>query len=200
MTLGIKVAGFLPTFPCGGSCRTEFSGVMTHPGTATVTTGWDRIPGVTSYPDPTQGWLVTFSMSSATVTGTADYVEPGTPVCPGKGSASGYVQVSAPASGVVTSASNPTVVGQVDAVYPGASFTYDRVGATAAIVAGGFLRIYFHTVSWSGYKDVLIDGYGDGEFVFDPQQAAGDCLAPGRLDYEVLADIAIETNAAYYEW
>lgn len=188
--LGLHVSGTLPTFPCGDTCRTTFSGVMTPSGVATLA-------GV---PDPSsaESYAATFLITTASAAGWADYVEPGTPLCPAKGSAAGHVEVNAAALGVVTHSAAPHVIGQVDGIYLSASFTYDRIGSAAVIVAKGWVRVYYHSLDTgaSHYFDQAVFGAGAGVFSVDPVQAATACLNPGQVAvaYDVAAEVSFETH------
>ena len=173
---------------------------MRPSGVGTVSTGTIRVPGVTDVPDPSTGYIATFAMEYAVASGWADYNEPATPLCPGKGTAAGYVSAYAPTEGVVRHASNPTVVAQIDAVSVSASFTYDRVGSAAAIIAGGSMRVHFRWLDTgaNGYFDQLIHAAGPGVFYANPVQAAEACLnSGGRVDYQVNAEVAVETHKPY---
>lgn len=199
-TLGLEVHGTLTTFPCGGSCRTNFSGLMQPSGVGTASTGTIRIPGVTDVPDPSTGYIATFAMSYAVASGWADYNEPATPLCPGKGTAAGYVTAYAPAEGIVRHASNPTALAEIDAVSVSASFTYDRVGSAAAIIARGSMRVYFRWLATGadGYFDQLLIAAGPAVFNVNAVQAAEACLnSGGQVDYQVSAEVAVETHKPY---
>lgn len=197
MTLGLRVAGTLPTFPCGGTCTTSFSGTMSPSGSATVTTGTFWIPEVMSVPDPTRGYVATFSIDSASTTGSAQYNEPGYPVCPGKGTAAGVATATGTATGIVSRASAPGAIALVYAVYMNAPFTYDRVGSAAVIaVRYGWMRVYFRMIDTGalGYLDTAIGGAGEGVFKVDPAQAVSACTGSGSVGYEVVAEIGIMTS------
>lgn len=191
LTLGIQVSGSLPTFPCAGHCRTNFGGVTTPSALATVTGHAAGAP----VPSTPTARTATFSLLSGWATGWADYNEPGTPLCPGKGTAAGHVDVSAQAVGAVVDSGGSTV-GEVYAVYLGASFSYDRVGSTAAILASGWMRIYFHSPAGYSYFDASIVGGGGGNFNPNPVQVATACLSSGHVDYEVIAQVLLENRNA----
>jgi hypothetical protein len=173
------VSGTLPEFPCSG-CGAGISGTGTGEGKGHASSS----DGV---------YDATFVMSQGWASGHADYTEPRHPVCPGLGSAAGTVVLSGGAVGTVHRTSTPTAVGTVnDAVFT-LEYSYQRIGATSAIVInGGTARIYVSFPDTGpDYFIANVVGAGPGAFIADPLLVEQRCQSPGPLPFTVLGDVAL---------
>lgn len=177
-----EVSGELPEFPCPDGCLTTFEGIGDGAGNLPV-----MIDGVPHN--------ATFTIVRGTVTGSADYVEPGFPFCPLVGSASspttGSVTLSGGATGLIFRTDPLLPIGTVFAATTTLGFTYTRVGATPAIeITGGSTTVDFY-IPGSGpgsFTQELAAGAGGGVFEVDPVDAALLCQNPGPLEFTVAGD------------
>lgn len=178
--VGFVVTGTLPRFPCVGACSTTFVG----PGSG---------HGHAHAEDSTSTYDATFSVSNGFVDGSAAYNEPSIPFCPGIGYASGTVNLSGSAVGVIHRTSTPASVGDVTDVEFTLHFVYDRAGPGAAItILGGTAKIHF-TFPDTGpdYFVSNVGGAGPGAFEVNPVDAVQRCQTPGPLDFMVVGDVAL---------
>lgn len=170
-----SVRGSLPSFPCVTGCSTGFAGNAQVAGD--IAAYWD-------------GYDAVFTLPTASVTGSAAYNEPAGVTCPGVGSAAGTATlVSGSTSGNVWWEGAPGEVGWVDGLTANVNFSFERVGATVAmVVTSGTLQISFHFASGSGFVSRRLGLEGAGSAVFeadDPASVAQRCSSPGALDYTV---------------
>lgn len=175
-----SVSGTLPVFPCNG-CGAGLSGSGSGSGSAHAESGG------TAYE-------AAFVMPSGWVSGSADYTEPRTPICPGLGSATGTVTLSGPATGVITRTTTTATTGSVTGATFTLTYSYQRVGgASAIVITGGSARIYF-TFPGSGadYFVGHVEGAGPGAFVTDPALVVQRCQSPGSLPFTVIGDVALK--------
>jgi hypothetical protein len=176
-----QATGTLPMFPCpGGGCSTTFSGTGSGAGTAHAD------GGSTEY-------QATFAMPAGSVTGTASYTEPSTPICPSIGSAAGTVTLTGNATGVVVSTATPATTGSVTSVTFTLNYIYDRFGpATSITITGGTAKISFTKPGGgSDYFVSDVTGNGAGAFRVAPDQAVSKCLSPGGLPFSVIGDVGL---------
>lgn len=167
--LQFAVSGTLPGFPCT-DCTVGFSGSGAGAGHAT---------------SPDGRYNAAFTLPSASVSGEANYTEPGVPFCPTIGSAAGWVSVSGDALGVVHRASTPDVPGTVLSVWLGAQFVYQRTGSSAALVVpyGTAVIMFSFPDTGTGYFISSVLGAGAGAFEANPVTTASGCLTAGPLPF-----------------
>jgi hypothetical protein len=186
--LDFAVDGDLGTFPCPGGCYTPFSGTGTGSGQAEATIAGNTYEAV-------------FTILAGTVTGSANYAEPGFPFCPLIGSATnpstGTVTLSGGSTGVIYRSSSPTFTGTVTGVSVTLGYTYQRVAAAAAIVlTGGSVTVnYFFPGSGSGsFTDPIVAGGGGGVFQVDPVEAEALCTNPGTLHFTLDGEAVVVSS------
>jgi hypothetical protein len=179
-----SIGGTLWKFPCA-NCRTDFSGTGTGAGQAGALIG-------------TVAYNATFSILAGTVQGTADYSEPGVPLCPAVGSASNpaitKVTLTGGATGIVHRSSTPSYTGTVTNVSVTLNFTYQRVGTAVAItISGGTVTVsYFYPGTGTGsFSNAIVAGAGAGVFQVDPLVAAARCTNPGPLNFTLTGNAGI---------
>lgn len=172
-------------FPCTG-CGAGFGGSGTGAGRAGALIGGSV-------------YDATFTIVGGSVTGFADYTEPGIPFCPVVGSANSpagsFVTLTGGATGVIAR-SELAPVGTVSNVTFTFSYTYVRVGATPAIaITGGWLTVdyFIPGTGWGSFTNTIVAGAGGGVFVVDPVQAASRCLTPGPLPFSIIGDAVLAT-------
>lgn len=187
-----QVSGTLPSFPTNHAYA-SFAGSAT--GNATVS----ALVGTTAY-------TANLTMTAAPVSGSVEYAVAYKPYC--------FVLTQAspnptyPWYGQVTmSASSPTVTGQVyrsgdtlmgvvTSTSTTFSFTYQRVGATAALVLqGGRITVnYFIPGRGTGSFSSTFAGAGSAVVSFtDPVQAANNCLNGGGpgVGFSLTGDVTV---------
>lgn len=180
-----EVSGQLEEFPCPEGCLTTFDGTGDGAGNVPA-----MIDGVAHN--------ATFTIVRGTVTGSAEYSEPGFPFCPVVGSAAspttGSVTLSGGATGVVFRTDPLLPIGTVFAATTTLDFTYTRVGATPAIeITGGSTTVEYF-IPGSGpdsFTQELVAGAGGGVFEVDPVDAVLLCQNPGPLDFTVVGDAVV---------
>jgi hypothetical protein len=176
--IAFALSGRLPQFPCN-YCGTTFSGTAEGSGNVTASAN-----GVT--------YEGSYSVIGSP-TGSATYLEPAIPICPGLGSASGTVTFYSSATGAIWRTSTPTQAGQVYAASFTLNFTYQRVGSEAVFfIDSGSATLWFSFPD-IGVQTMLsnISGDGTGAFVVNPVTMASDCLTPGPLDFNLDGDAAL---------
>lgn len=180
-----NVGGTLPLFPCDEGCQTTFSGSGTGAGNLTF-----EVDGVTHN--------ATFTIVGGTVSGSAEYSEPGGPFCPAFGFAAspttGSVTLSGGATGIIFRTNPLLPGGTVFDVSTTLGFSYTRVGVTPVIeITGGSVTVrYFIPGSGTGsVTESIVTGEGSGVFVVDPVQAASRCQNPGELAFSIIGDAVL---------
>lgn len=176
-----SVGGQLPTFPCNeGGCSAAFSGSGTAAGNARGQVGDNTYHAV-------------FRLPTGSLTGSVEYNEPASPLCPSAGFAAGTVSFGGSATGAVHRSTDPTVPGTVTGISFQFGFQYERLGALARIgVTGGTATVSFEFPdAGSGSFTTNIAGAGLGAFVVDVQEATERCAIQGALPFEVLGDIGV---------
>jgi hypothetical protein len=178
--VAFDVSGTLPAFPCGSGCSTGFVGTGHGSGSAEAE-------------DVSGEYAGAFAMTGATVAGSAVYAEPGAPVCPGVGSATGTVTLSGPATGALWRTGTPNSVGTITAATFTLVFSYERVGATTAITVTGGSAVVHFTFPDTGadYFVAAVQGAGAGAFAVNPLQVHDDCASAGPLDFTVAGNAAL---------
>lgn len=185
-----RVSGTLPEFPCEDGCPVTFDGRGTGGGQVTF-----EADGVTH--------IAEFTIFLGEVSGSAEYSEPGFPLCPLFGSANspttGSVTLSGGSTGIIHRVqTGPTLPGgTVSEASFTLDFNYQRVGATPVIeITGGSVTLaYFIPGFGPGtHTESIVAGEGTGVFEVDPIEAAARCMDPGSLDFELIGDAAIVTD------
>lgn len=182
------VKGWLRPFPCttSGGCDTNFAGTGTGGGSVTALVG-----GV-----PHEA---TFTITSGSVNGWANYSQPGPPLCPVFGDATslGQVSLSGGATGIIRRTDVLPVTapgGTITSATYQANFSYTRVGATAWLqFTGGSLTINYHIpATGSGtITQAVVGGEGGALFRTDPLMTTARCQIPGELEYQISGDAGL---------
>jgi hypothetical protein len=191
LDIQFKAGGTLPTFPCPRGCTTTFSG-----------SGTGAVTGIGSAHAQNAGndYAATFAIPSGSISGTANYVEPTAPICPGIGFANGTVTVNGAASGVIERTSTPPGTGSVTGVTLQLNYAYQRYGLTAAIVITGGTATISYTFPDTGAGTLIgsVTGAAPGAFKVSPVVANNDCNTPGGapLDFTIAGDGALALSAS----
>jgi len=179
LALLVSASGTLPLYPCPANCSSAFAGTATPAGVAHVVTT-DRV------------YDASFTLTSATVSGVADYVEPGAPLCPAAGSAVGEVVIEASAVGVATRSGKPSTVGTVEGAMIRMAYSYQRVGVGLSLVAQGtaWVRLRFPD---EGLRSISapVTAAGSGVFTAELSDVMARCAAPGPLHYQTMVDVVL---------
>lgn len=191
--VAFDVRGTLPLFPCEEDCPpADFDGEGAGGGNITF-----DVDGVTH--------LAEFTVLLGEVSGSADYTEPGPPLCPLVGFANspttGSVTLSGGSTGIIQRVqTRPTLPGgTVSEASFTLDFTYTRVGATPVIeITGGSVTLEYN-IPFLGpetrtHTESIVTGVGTGVFVVSPVQAALNCVSPGELPFEIIGDATIVTG------
>lgn len=175
-----SASGTLPSFPCPAGCNATFTGTGSGAGTARA-----EAAGVE--------YNAAFAVPAGSVGGTANYTEPGAPLCPAIGSAAGTVSLNGSAVGVIHRTSTPAVVGIVTGISFTLDYTYVRVGPlSVVVVTGGTAHLSFwFPDTGSDYFVSSVTGAGPGVFEVDPVEAVNRCLSPGSLGFTVVGDTTL---------
>lgn len=178
--VGFAVSGSLPAFPCPTGCTAGFAGSGTGAGHAVSDVG-----GVQ--------YSATLAVPNGVVSGSATYTEPGQPLCPAVGSATGTVTLAGTATGTVSRTSAPTAVGTVIGATFTLAYTYQRVGPTSVVTITGGTAIVHFTFPGTGAGRFVsnVEGGGPGVFEVDLLQAVDRCQAPRSLAFTFAGDVAL---------
>jgi hypothetical protein len=188
--VAFDVSGKLDQFPCETSCNpTTFSGFGYGSGHA------DKVINGDLYD-------ATFTIFNGRVSGSANYNEPGQPLCPIFGNANGAngvgsVTLQGGATGIIQRQSTPTLGGTVYAATTTLDFNYRRVGALAVVdITGGSVTVnYTYGGTTGSFTNTIVKGAAPAVFeVQDVASAVNDCSSPQPLNYSLVGDATIATG------
>jgi hypothetical protein len=180
-----EVNGTISAFPAP-SGSAPFSGQGTGIGHLTGTSGGST-------------YEAAFTVLTMPVSGAASTSEPGFPLCGviGSAAASSWITMGAPSLPGVTGLvyrAGATLTGTVTGLVLSFTFTYERVGVTAALVVSGSATVYYFIPdTGSGSFTSTFTGAGAGAFHIDAVQAASYCVnrTSGPLSFNLTGDVTL---------